>query len=118
MCWIGIVILAFWRKTQGRTLSSISDLEKLIIPVFILVPLIPAAAAAIFTGSHFSKSWWIRGSIASVISTGIPLSFLIGTGQFGKVQPDAFLIMLVYAAVGFVIGMSATKSNPTTKGSL
>lgn len=113
ICWVGIVILAFWGITKDRTFSSISDLEKLIIPVFILVPLVPAAAAAIFTGSHFSKPWWIRGIVASVINAGIPLSFLIGTEQFGTVQPDAFLIILVYAVIGFVIGMSATRNIPS-----
>lgn len=85
-----------------------ADLEVVLITAYTFVPLAPAAAAAIFAGIRFSQPWWIRGIVASVISGGIPLWFMVGTKQLTTEHPEMHLAIFGYAVIGFIIGMSAT----------
>ena len=118
-CWLGA---ALWLSRDSRARpdkNHFDHLEIYLCFAYTLVPLAAAAAAAIVCGTRMSKPWWIRGPLAAGICSAIVILFFMQTRQGGtQVQPIEIAVPLVAAAAGFLIGVSAPRTEGHTDNPL
>ncbi len=108
-CWVAIGVWLCWGDLVGwltdGSLFSLSVWLSFIYPLFALVPALVIAAVS---GRLLGAAWWLRGPLGATVCCSIVLVFLTQTEQF-----DVMLV-LVFAAVGFVLGVSAPRPQSRT----
>ena len=113
VCWLGMAVWLSCDCLARPEKDTFDRLEIGLCFVYALCPLVPAAGAAIFSGTRMSMRWWLRGILAAAVSSGIVALFFMQTrNREMEIQQIEIIGPLISAMAGFLIGISA----PRTEG--